>query len=393
MIIGFEGTPICYNQLTGIGIHEKELCKSMISNYPDDSYVFSYFADIFRGKQKHKIMQQYLSENVELKSFPLISAGLYRLIWGILPIPYRFFFGGKPEITHFFNFLLPPGVKGKKVVTVHDLAFVRYPETVAFKTRKALSLRLSKTLKKADHIFVASDFTARELDELYGVPAKKMTTVYAGVDKNVFRPMEFSECKDILEAKGLDDKSYFFYLGTIEPRKNIKRMIYAYLQTIKKLNAEGRGTIPLVIGGKLGWYYEEILKLIKSEGIEDKIILAGYLEDKEKVALYSRARAFVFPSLYEGFGIPVLEAMACATPVLTSNVSSLPEVVGDKAILCNPFDVNEIADGIYRLATDESLCGVLSREGFERSKMFSWDTSARVMHKVYENLVGGIKNQ
>lgn len=393
MIIGFEGTPISHEQLTGIGIHEKELCKAMISQYPEDDYLFSYFTGVRNIKQKHKVMRQYLTDNVKLKSFPIMSAGIYRLIWGILPIPYRFFFGGKPEITHFFNFLIPPGVKGKKVVTVHDLAFVRHPETVAFKTRKALSLRLKKTLKKADHIFVASDFTARELSELYGVPAEKMTTVYAGVDRGVFKPMEYSECKDVLEAKGVCDKGYFFYLGTIEPRKNIERMVIAYSQTVKRLEAEGKKTIPLVLGGKLGWYYDEIFERIKSEGIEDKIILAGYLDDKDKTALYSRARAFVFPSLYEGFGIPALEAMACATPVLTSNVSSLPEVVGDKAILCDPFDVNDIATGFYRLATDDSLCETLSREGYERSQIFSWEASARVMHDVYEKIVGGTQNK
>lgn len=390
MIIGFEGTPICSEQLTGIGVHEKELCRAMVRQYPDDNYVYSYFTGIASPnniRRKHEVMGQYMSENVEFKSFPIMSAGLYRLIQGIFPIPYRFFFGSKPEITHFFNFLIPPGVKGKKVVTVHDLAFIRYPETVALRTRKVLSLRLKKTLKKADHIFVASDFTGRELSELYGVPAEKMTTVYAGVDRQIFKPMEYSECKDVLDSKYLNDKGYFFYLGTIEPRKNIERMIIAYSKTVKRLESEGKTAIPFVLGGKLGWYYDEILKRIESEGIADKIILAGYLGDREKSALYARARAFVFPSLYEGFGIPVLEAMACKTPVLTANVSSLPEVTGDNAILCDPLDTNDIANGLYRLATDNSLCEQLSSNGFERSKMFSWDKTARVMHEIYEKVL------
>jgi len=388
MRIRFEGTPVCSEQLTGIGIHEKELCKAMIALNPSDDFEFTYFSGI-RGriKRKRRIMRQYVTENSKIKDFPIMTAGLYRLIQGVCPIPYRFLFPGKPQITHFFNFLIPPGVKGKKVVTVHDLAFVRYPETVAYRTRKVLSLRLTKTVKRADHIFVASAFTGRELSELYGVPEEKMTVVYAGVDREVFKPREYNECQEVLVKRGLSDRGYFFYLGTIEPRKNIERMVIAYAKTCKRLESEGKECMPFVFGGKLGWYYDQILERIKSEGIEDKIILAGYLSDTEKACLYARARAFVFPSLYEGFGIPVLEAMACQTPVLTANVSSLPEVSGEAAVLCDPLDTDEIAGGLYSLATDDLLCERLANEGYERSKRFSWESTAKLMREVYEKVV------
>ncbi len=391
MIIRFEGTPICSDQLTGIGVHEKELCKSLVKQFSENEYEYTYFSGFRNIKRKRDIMQQYSTKNVKIKRFPILTAGLYKLVCGILPIPFSWLFRGKPDITHFFNFLLFPGVKGKKVVTVHDLAFVRYPETVAYRTRKALEMRLGKTVKKADHIFVASDFTGRELAELYGVPQEKMTTVYAGVDRDVFKPMEYDECKEVLESKGLSDRGYFFYLGTIEPRKNIERMVIAYAEMKRRLEAEGKDVPPFVFGGKLGWYYDEILERIKSEGIEDKIILAGYLHDREKACLYARARAFVFPSLYEGFGIPVLEAMACKTPVLTANVSSLPEVTGDKAVLCNPNSTDEIANGLYMLATDTALCEQLSEQGYERSNLFSWDETARKMYGVYEAVVNAGK--
>ena len=388
MKIRFEGTPLYSEQLTGIGIHQKELCKSLISLYPENSYEITYFSGI-RGckRNRRRIMMQYASENTRIRKFPFLTAGIYRMAQSIVPFPYRWLFPSKADVTHFFNFLIPPGVKGKKVVTVHDLAFVRYPETVAFRTRKVLSMRLGKTLKKADHIFVASEFTGRELSQLYGVPSEKMTVVYAGVDRSLFKPREYEECKHELEKRGLKDRGYFFYLGTIEPRKNIERMIIAYSQTVKRLEGEGKECPPLLLGGRLGWYYDEILQRIKSEGIEDKIILPGYLNDEVKAMLYARARAFVFPSLYEGFGIPVLESMASKTPVLTSNVSSLPEVSGDAAVLCDPLDIAQIADGFYRLATDDALCQRLSDEGFERSKSFSWDKTAQVMYRVYESLV------
>ena len=388
MRIRFEGTPVCSDQLTGIGIHEKELCKAMIAQCPDDQFEFTYFSGV-RGriKRKRRIMKQYEADNSRIKEFPLLTAGLYRLVQGILPIPYRLLFPGKTDITHFFNFLIPPGVKGKKVVTVHDLAFVRYPETVAYRTRKVLSLRLGKTLKRADHIFVASAFTGRELSELYGVPDEKMTVVYAGVDREVFKPRQYEECEEVLKKRGLRDRDYFFYLGTIEPRKNIERMVIAYAKTCKRLESEGKEAPPFVFGGKLGWYYDQILERIKSEGIEDKIILAGYLSDEEKACLYARARAFVFPSLYEGFGIPVLEAMASGTPVLTANVSSLPEVSGNAAVLCDPLDEEDIANGLFSLATDSALCEKLAHDGYERSKLFSWEKTAALMRQVYEKTV------
>ncbi len=391
MKIRFDGVPLCYDQLTGIGIHEKELTKSVIKQFSENEYEYTYFSGAPEREQKKKIMQQYEGENVKVSGCGLLNSKQYKLIHGIIPIPYSMLFRGKPDITHFFNFLLSPGVKGKKVVTVHDLAFVRYPQTVNYRTRKALEMRLGKTVKKADHIFVASDFTGRELNELYGVPFEKMTTVYAGVDREIFKPMEYEQCKEVLDSKGLTDRGYFFYLGTIEPRKNIERLVVAYAEMKRRLDAQGKDAPPLVLGGKLGWYYDEILERIKSEGIEDKIVLAGYLYDKEKTCLYARARAFVFPSLYEGFGIPALEAMACKTPVLTSNVSSLPEVTADKAVLCDPFSTDEIANGLYMLATDDALCKRLADEGYERSKLFSWDESARKMHGVYESVVKASK--
>ena len=148
MIIRFEGTPLCSEQLTGIGVHEKELCRALVRLYPENQYEYTYFSGLRNVGKKKEIMNNYRSENAGTKRFPLMSAGMYRLIQGICPIPYRFFFPGKADVTHFFNFLIPPGVKGKKVVTVHDLAFVRYPETVAYRTRKVLSLRLKKRLKR-----------------------------------------------------------------------------------------------------------------------------------------------------------------------------------------------------------------------------------------------------
>ena len=387
MKIRFEATPVASSQLTGIGIHEKELCLAMMEADPENEYEFTYFSAKGR-KEKKEIMTQYASDKVKISEFPYMTSGLYRIIQCFFPVPYSWFFRGKPDVTHFFNFLIPPGVKGKAAVTVHDLAFVRYPETVALRTRKLLSLRLKKTLRRADRIFVASEFTGNELSELYGVEKEKMTVVYAGVDRRIFKKRDRSECLSVLDKFGVEYRNYFLYLGTIEPRKNLKRLVLAYGETCRKLKSEGREVPAFVVAGRLGWYFDEIKEAIEKESNDGRIIMPGYLTEEEKSVLYSGARAFLFPSLYEGFGIPVLEAMACGVPVLTSNVSSLPEVAGDSALLCDPFSQDEISDGIYRLTVDENLCKELSDKGYERSKLFSWKKSAEIILEEYRKISG-----
>ncbi len=387
MKIVFDGTPVCPEQLTGIGMHEKEICRALIKLHPENEYTFNYFSlkDCAGKKQR---MKAYEADNVRTKSFPLLTDGMYKLIYGIVPIPYKWLFHGKPNITHFFNFIIPPGVKGKKLCTVHDLAFRRYPETVALKTRKMLEYRLGSTVKKADHIFVVSEFTKQELAELYNVPESKMTVLYAGVDFDMYKRIERSEKTDaLLDKAGVSDGDYFFYLGTLEPRKNLTRLMGAYADTVKRLTAEGKKAPDLVLGGKAGWYYGEIFDRMEKEGISGKVKRLGYISDEEKSIFYARAKAFVFPSLYEGFGMPVAEAMACGTPVLTSNVASLPEVTGGNAVECDPLSESSIADGLYSLSTDEGLCRKLSEEGEAWSKRFTWEASAEKMYRVYLDLL------
>ena len=393
MRIQFDGVPICNEKLTGIGTYEKELCTRIVERHPNDEFEYTFFS-LNGRKAKKKIMKQYESKNAKITGFPLLSAGLYKLIQGVFPLPYSILFGKKNDVTHFFNFLIPPGAKGKKVVTVHDFGFIRYPETVTRRTRIMLKSRLKRSIKRSDKIIVISEFTAKEFTELYGVPKEKMSVIYCGVDTEKFHKIECEdECAEILKAKGLKDKGYFLYLGTIEPRKNIYALVGAYAKMVKRLESEGKEAYPLVLAGKLGWYYDKILERIKAEGIEDRIILPGYLSEYEKVCLYSRARAFVFPSLYEGFGIPILEAMACGAPVLTANAASLPEVAGDAALLCDPKSEDDIAECMYALATDDSLCEKLEAAGYMRAKLFTWEKEADKLYDIYTSLLSDEKEK
>jgi len=278
MRINFDAEPLCAAQPTGIGMVEIELCKRIIKQYPENEYLLTCFS--LRGtKEKKERLKNRTGDNVKVRIFPLLSSGLYKMISTVLPLPYRVFFGGKSDVTHFFNFIIPFGVKGKKICTVHDLAFKRYPETVNLKTRKFLEYRMKKTIKRADKIVVVSKFTADELTELYGVSPEKIAVIYNGVDFNLYhRNTKESVIKEVLEKRELEKGKYFFYLGTIEPRKNIYRMVGAYARCVKRLKDEGKEVPKLVLGGKLGWYYDEILARIKGENVEDNMQLLGYVD-------------------------------------------------------------------------------------------------------------------
>ena len=387
MRINFDAEPLCAPQPTGIGMVEIELCKRIIKKYPENDYLFTCFS-LRNTAEKRVRIKDRAEGKAKIKIFPLLSSGLYKMIGSVLPLPYRVFFGGKSEITHFFNFVIPFGVKGKRICTIHDLAFKRYPETVNLKTRKYLEYSIKKTIKRADKIVVVSKFTAHELCELYGVPSEKIAVIYNGVDFNLYNGNIDREAADaVLEKRGLERGKYFFYLGTIEPRKNIYRMVGAYAKCAMRLKAEGKEVPKLVLGGKLGWYYDEILERIKKENIEDNIKLLGYVDENEKPALYSGALAFTFPSLYEGFGLPIAEAMACGTPVLTSNSTSLAEIAGESAILCDPMSEEEMADGMYALAADGALRVSLSEKGAVRVREFDWDASAEKLYGLYKEVL------
>lgn len=389
MKIMIDSEPLLPEQLTGIGYNQADTVGAYVRKYRDDEMIFSGFALRNRGAKRARV-EKYARACAEgkgrVKLFPLLSSGMYRLAWGLfmVPIPYRMFFGGA-DITHFFNFLIPPFVKGKKVCTVHDLAFRAYPETVAKRTRVLLQRQLKRTLKRADSIVVVSEFTKRELLKYYPQAGEKdIHVVYNGVDHSFFYPREYTETsQEVLERLGLKKKEFFFYLGTIEPRKNLARMIEAYAIALREAEKNGRELYPLVLGGRPGWYYDEIFGKADALGISHKVKFIGYVNRPEMVELYSHCFAFVFPSVYEGFGIPVAEAMACGVPVVTSNVSSLPEVGGEAAVYCDPLSEQSIADAFTKLFNDEELYLSCSRKGLEQAAKFTWESAADKLHDVY----------
>ncbi|MBR3760685.1 MAG: glycosyltransferase family 4 protein [Ruminococcus sp.] len=380
MKITFDAVPLIADKITGIGWCEAGQTMKLAELYPENRCEYSFFAD--RKGNAVRQIKQFSGKNIKLNTsrFP---KKLYRLLSVLLPVPYSAFFGKKSDITHFFNYIIPPGVKGKTVVTVHDMVYKAFPETVRGRTRFMLDAGLKKSLKRADIVVTDSEFSRTEIVKYFPWCEDKLRVVPCGVDTERFHPCgDSKKIADVKASLGIEG-DYFLYLGTIEPRKNLERLISAYNAFSKKVGNSPK----LVLAGGKGWLYDGIFSRVKSLGLEDKVIFTKYVPSEDMNALMCGALAFVFPSLYEGFGMPPLEAMACGVPVLVSGAASLPEVTGDCAVIVDPYDVKSIARGLYRLYTDEELRRDLSRRGIERAKGFTWERSAQMLHDIYKELV------
>jgi glycosyltransferase involved in cell wall biosynthesis len=297
-------------------------------------------------------------------------------------IPYHFFFPEQADITHFYNNVIPCGVRGKKVVTIHDLTYKAHPETMDPALKTFMDKNLTISLGRADKIVTVSEFSKGEIIKYFAVDPSRIVVIPNAVNTDNYFPITdkkiLAQCKEKYSTGG----EYFLYLGTLEPRKNIGCLIEAYHVLKQKIPDTPR----LLLGGKKGWLYEPIFKKVKTLGLEKDVLFLGYVPDEDVAPLMCGAVAFVFPSLYEGFGVPPLEAMACGVPVLTSNCSSLPEVAGDAALLVDPLQVEDIAAGLERLLTDKSLRAELSGKGLERAKQFTWKRAASLTLEMYQGL-------
>jgi len=279
--------------------------------------------------------------------------------------------------------------KPKTVVTVHDLSFLRYPEF--FSWRKNLwhkLLNVKKILRNADHLVAVSKSTKDDIVELIGIDENKISVISSGLNfarKNIGRE-ESKRYFTKLGHQELEEEGYILYLGNIEPRKNITNLIVAYDLFRSELNNSGPKAPKLILAGQKGWKHKHIFRAWKKSPYRDDIIFSGYVSEEEKHILYSRARIFAYPSFYEGFGFPPLEAMAYSVPCIISNISSLPEVAGQAALMIDPNSWGEIAAAISTLCRDSILRNDLIEKGLERAKEFSWEKAAPAYIKIFKEL-------
>lgn len=379
MNISFDATPLVGDLISGVGWCEAYLTAALRKAHPEQSYRFEYFT-LRSPEEKVRRIRQFCDVTTELRP-ARFSPLLYRAMTNIVPVPYSAFFGNWADITHFFNYIVPPAVHGKAVVTVHDMVVRAYPETMRTRTRLMLETGLSRSMARADAIVTDSDFSRREIAKYYPQFAEKVHVVPCGVDTERFQPASDEKIAEVRKKFALDTP-YFLYLGTLEPRKNLVRLIEAY-----SLLRSDRGDCPeLVLAGGKGWGYENIFEIVHMLHLEQHVKFLDYVPSADMAALYSGAFAFVFPSIYEGFGMPPLEAMACGTPVLTSKAASLPEAVGKAAVLVNPNDIEAIEHGMMLLLDDDALRARLVRMGHRQAARMSWENAAEKLWQVYEGL-------
>lgn len=267
---------------------------------------------------------------------------------------------------------------GPTVVSAHDASWIRFPEAHPLDRIKALERHFPRSLDAASAVLTDCDFIKREMIELFGVPPGKIFSVLLGVSPEFF-PRTADQCTGVLAGHGLDFGSYVLSVGTLEPRKNIPALIDSY----SMLPADLQQRFPLVLVGMRGWLtsgLEARMKPLVERGVIKPL---GYVADEMMPLIYSGAAAFVFPSLYEGFGLPPLEAMACGAPVISSRSSSLPEVVGDAGVLVDPLNVDALAESLRRVLEDWAFADALAQQGVRRAAGFSWKKTAAETIAVY----------
>jgi glycosyltransferase involved in cell wall biosynthesis len=276
----------------------------------------------------------------------------------------------------------------KSILTVHDLAFLLYPECADAHLRAYLEKTVPRSVQRADYVVADSENTRNDVVCLLGVPPERVTVVPGGVDPS-FKPVtDPARLAQFRKAIGLEeDTPYILFVGVIEPRKNLIGLIEAF--DILK----GRGKLPhkLVVVGRRGWLSDGTMDRAERSPYRGEIIFPGFIADGELATLYSAAEMFAFPSHYEGFGLPVLEAMACGVPVVASRASSLPEVVGDAGMQVDPDDTERLASALELLALNPEMRADFRARGLERAAAFTWEAAAEIMVDVYRRVGAEIR--
>jgi glycosyltransferase involved in cell wall biosynthesis len=313
---------------------------------------------------------------------------LYKRFTPVQPLFRKWWLVGLPallrispfDLFHGTNYCVPVFAPCPTVVTIHDLSLYAQAHTHEAKNVQRGKRRIPVMARRADMIIAPSEATKREIIQHLKIHPERIRVVYEAAREKM-KPLLPKDCAGVLHKHGIEPP-YLLYTGTIEPRKNLRTLLRAYHELLHV--TEHRPT--LVLCGGRGWMEEEVFDLIAELKLQRMVKCTGYVDDADLPALYSACEVFVYPSLYEGFGLPPLEAMACGAPVVTSNTSSLPEVVGEAGVLVNPHEMRELAAAIINLLNDATQRENLGRAGCERAKQFSWERAAHETQAVYDQV-------
>ena len=369
MLIGIDASRAVVLPRTGTENYSLQLIRHLLALDTDHRYRL-YF------NQPPTLDLLPLSPKVEFRVIPFPRLWTHlRLSWEMARRP--------PDVLFVPAHVLPLIHPQRSVVTVHDLGYLHYPEAHRPFDRWYLHWSTRRHVRAACHLIADSQATRDDLIRHYGAAPERVTVVTPGCDE-IFRPVtnaiRLAQVKKRYGIRG----DYLLHVGTLQPRKNLERLLEAF--------ARLDGELQLVLAGKRGWLYDRIFRRVEELGLGDRVLFAGHVPQEDLPALMSGARLLAMPSLYEGFGLPVVEAMACGTPVVCSNASSLPEVAGHAALLVDPLDVEALAATMERVLGDDKLRAELIERGFERARKFSWERCAHETLAVLEEaggLLGG----
>jgi glycosyltransferase involved in cell wall biosynthesis len=299
---------------------------------------------------------------------------LRRILWEQGLQPFQL---GEFDLYHAMAFVAPLLLTKPSVVTIYDLSFIHYPQVLSSARRLYLRLLTGLTCQRARRVMAISQSTARDLTLSLGVPANKIDVAACGYNTERFKPLPAHEIAAFKRAKNLPDQ-FWLFVGTLEPRKNLPVLLNAYAA----LPANER--LPLILGGGKGWQYDDIFDTIKRHRLEDSVSLPGFIPSEELPLWYNSAQVFIYPSVFEGFGLPVLEAMACGTPVIVSDASSLPEVAGDAGMCVPPQDVDAWTNALRRARNDAEWRQRASEQGLYEARRYHWQGTAEATIKSYQ---------
>lgn len=378
MKIGIDISQIVYEG-TGVSTYTRSLVEALVKASSNDEFIL--FGSSLRTRRSLKeFLKTLQAENTKGK-FCCLPPSLLEFLWnGVHLFPIENFIG-EVDVFHSSDWLEPPTKSAKKVTTIHDLTVFKYPET--FSPRgghdivKNQKRKLFFAKRECDLIICVSKTTKQDAMEILGIPERKLAVVYEAADPFYFRRKdeEISRVKDKFKIEG----DFLLCVGTREPRKNLERVIMAFSEIVRKYP-----NLNLVIAGKYGWGNDN--KMLEVRGQKSKVKILGYVEKEDLAGLYSGAAAFIYPSLYEGFGLSILDAMACGCPVVTSNLGSMKEIAGEAAILVDPVSISGIANGIAKIVGDSKTRNILINEGQRRNLEFSWEKTAFQTLDIYRSL-------
>jgi glycosyltransferase involved in cell wall biosynthesis len=372
MRIGIDATALP-PQPVGAGNYIIHLIRALAAMDSEDEFV------IFSGQRGPSLIN--LPEKPTLKwiLLPDRNPGV-RLIWEQTYFS-RLIRDSGVDLLHSLHYTRPLRLSCASVVTFHDMTFFLYPELHTRTKRFYFPLAIRSSAKRANFLIAISESTRQDTIRLLNLSPDRVITIQHGVDPS-FRPLSDIDLKKRITKKYRLPDKIILYVGLIEPRKNLPLLIKAY----KKLVDDGTEHY-LVLAGRYGWMFDEVLQQIEKLSLTDKVILTGYVDQIDLPMVYNLSDLFVYPTLYEGFGLPALEAMACGIPVITTKVSSLPEIVGEAGILVPPNDAEELFRGMKTVLQDEELRLNLARQGTEQAAKFTWERTARSTLEVYQRAI------